>query len=183
MATLGPAYAMHAVPPPMQGRRKCELEWCDQRAQVRPGGAHTAAYCRPHARWFGTQRKASSIGFRVGYFAARAKLEDFDSSRVQMPLYGRQGMMDQRCSHCGALVFRGEWGTKEFGLCCRGGKLKHLPKLPKAPAPLSELYAGAGAAAEHFKQNARRYNAALAFASFNDSRGGAVERPSVEGGT
>ena len=181
VAKLGLAFATEAKPASARGRRKCGVEWCDNRAQVRLGGAAADAYCKQHVRWFGRQAAASGAGYRVGYFAARARLEDFASSRVWVPVYGKKGVMDQRCPHCGALFFKGEWGTQSFGLCCRSGKLKHLPKLPKAPAPLSDLYAGLGDAAEHFKQNVRRYNAALAFASFNDSRGAGTERPAAEG--
>jgi len=82
--------------------------------------------------------------------------------------------MKDRCPHCRALHFKCEASRNGFNLCCRQGKLKYVPVLPPAPAPLAGLLSGTGRRSEEFKQNIRRYNAALAFASFNDG-GGAAE--------
>jgi len=79
--------------------------------------------------------------------------------------------MRERCQHCRALYFECESSRTGFALCCRDGKLKGLPCLPPAPEPLASLLRNQSPKAEAFKQNIRRYNAALAFASFANSRG------------
>eukprot|EP00973_Karenia_brevis_P037314 5144077-Karenia_brevis.AAC.1 len=79
--------------------------------------------------------------------------------------------MKQRCQRCRALHFECERSRNGFNLCCRGGKLKDVPRLPPAPEPLAGLLRSQTPSADAFKQNIRRYNAALAFASFADARG------------
>ena len=85
--------------------------------------------------------------------------------------------MEGRCPRCSACYFPCEKTSSEFWMCCRGGKLNGIPVLPPAPEPFAKLLKGTGARARAFKDDVRRYNAALAFGSFNDARGnGAFER-------
>ena len=152
----------------LQRYRKCAVEWCEGRARTRVGSTH---YCSAHWRWYATQNRKTGVGYRAGYFAGRCRLEDFDSTRVLPYAFGHRGLMRERCQHCRALYFECESSRTGFALCCRDGKLKGLPCLPPAPEPLASLLRNQSPKAEAFKQNIRRYNAALAFASFANSRG------------
>ena len=169
----------------------CAVEWCTERARVKvkAGGqragwrarhrAPTRAYCKAHVRWFGSRNARSGVGFREGYFAARAKPEDFETARVRLCSFGEDGIMDKQCKHCGAFYFAVEGPRESFGVCCRRGKLKFIPKLPPAPQALAALFKGRGKLATAFKQDVRRYNGALAFASFTDARS---DLPTERGG-
>ena len=78
------------------------------------------------------------------------------------------GNMDNRCNHCGSLNFPNEQVGQppHFALCCRNGKLKHLPPAQPAPPELRELLTSPSRAARDFRGNIRVYNSALAFVSF-----------------
>lgn len=139
------------------------------------------AYCKVHARWHAVQNRRTGLGYRVGYLAGKSKLEDFHSSSVLPHSLCVGAVLKKRCRYCRALYFGCESSRAGFGLCCRSGKLKHVPVLPHAPAPLANLLSGKARHSEHFKQNIRRYNAALAFASFNDARGGVLDQSNPAG--
>jgi hypothetical protein len=153
--------------------RCCDVEWCDERA--RETVPSEGSFCKAHARWFGIQDRSTGLGYRSGYFAGRSKPEDFRSSRVLLHLMGQNPVMEGRCQFCNALYFTCEAARSGFNLCCRQGKLKHVPTLPPAPQPLARLLSAGGRQSDEFRQNIRRYNAALAFASFNDAGGAVVD--------
>ena len=170
-----PEYSGHIVrlaPVAKQGRRCCDVEWCQEHAQCRVPSA--GRFCKAHARWCGSQDRRTGLGYRAGYFAGRSKPEHFRSSQVLLHLMGESPLMAERCRFCKALSFECEAARSGFNLCCRQGKLKHVPTLPPAPQPLSRLLSAGGSQSDDFKQNIRRYNAALAFASFNDAGSTAV---------
>ena len=106
----------------------------------------------------------------MGYFATRAKLEDFATARVRQCTLGKDGVMDKQCALRNAFYFASERAPQALSMCCRMGKLKFVSPLPPAPEPLARLLAGKGADTVAFKENVWRYNGALAFASFNDAR-------------
>ena len=156
-----------------QSHRCCDVEWCDKRArQTMP--LH-GTFCKAHARWFGTPDRRTGLGYRSGYFAGRSKPEDFRSVQVLLHSMGQSPVMEMRCRFCNALYFECEAGRTGFNICCRQGKLKHVPTLPPAPQPLARLLSTGGRQSDEFKQNIRRYNAALAFASFNDASSAAMD--------
>ena len=92
--------------------------------------------------------------------------------------YVLDGMVD-RCEFCGALNFPAEsvgtGAARRVTLCCKGGKLSHLPPIPDAPEPLRSWLLAPDARGRAFRNNIRRYNAALSFVSFGanvEVRGG-----------
>lgn len=109
-----------------------------------------------------------------------ANLDLFADDMV--PEYVLDGMVD-RCEFCGALNFPAERvGTsvsRRVTLCYKGGKLSHLPPIPDAPEPLRSWLLAPGAHGRAFRNNIRRYNAALSFVSFGDHvevRGGHAQQ-------
>lgn len=78
--------------------------------------------------------------------------------------------MTTRCDFCLAWNFADEKvhsaGGRRVTLCCKAGKICHLPTPPDAPEPLRSLLLDSTRLARHFRQNIRRYNAAMSFVSF-----------------
>ena len=94
-------------------------------------------------------------------------IEEYNDSMVDTLIL--EGMVLQ-CPLCGSWNFLAE--SVQFGrsrrvtLCCKGGKLSHLPPVPDAPEPLRSWLLGTSAVSRTFRQNIRRYNAAMSFVSF-----------------
>src|SRR5205814_6424092 len=80
------------------------------------------------------------------------------------------GLMEQTCPHCGALHWLAERSTNSsilnprWQLCCQNGEVD-LPPMPEPPPFLRHLFEDNDDTSKHFRQNSRRYNAALAFTS------------------
>ena len=80
--------------------------------------------------------------------------------------------MEHTCPKCGAFHWLGERIQKTgsttlhplFGMCCSDGKIK-LPAPAPPPEPLKQLFSASTPEAQHFRQNIRQYNSALAFTS------------------
>ncbi|KIH65343.1 hypothetical protein ANCDUO_04339 [Ancylostoma duodenale] len=91
------------------------------------------------------------------------------------------GVMDVRCTECGALSFRGKCATdrsKEgFNMCCNFGNVI-IPRFRNFPVELkSILQDHTSEVGQQFRKNIRRYNSALAMASM----GANVEVPQRHG--
>ena len=103
----------------------------------------------------------------VADFPPTTSLDDFTDAVIE-PL--DLGPMDLRCEFCNALHFRdelvGAGRTRHMSLCCKNGKLRHVPALPDAPEPLRSLLLCGTRAGQHFRGHIRRYNAAMSFISF-----------------
>lgn len=78
------------------------------------------------------------------------------------------GAMDAICQHCQARHFRSERIQGHFSSCCNNGlvALDADRTLQQPPETLMALLIDDGAADRHFRQEIRRYNSVLAFASF-----------------
>ena len=78
------------------------------------------------------------------------------------------GGMERACEHCGSWNFEGELVGQplHFNICCRNGKLSHLPKIPEPPEELHDLLAGRDVESRKFRERIREYNSALSFVSF-----------------
>ena len=79
------------------------------------------------------------------------------------------GGMDVSCIHCHAKrwvkeMVRKERGIPIFGNCCSHGKVR-LTALQPVPAVLRQLWLGNHPEANHFKNNAWRYNSIFQMAS------------------
>ena len=92
-------------------------------------------------------------------------LEDYLDSDIPTLAFGS---MTLRCSHCEALHFPAERNKTAgtLSLCCKNGKLAHLPPVPDAPEPLRTYLVSAAPEARAFRKQIRRYNAAMSFVSF-----------------
>ena len=103
------------------------------------------------------------------------------------------GEFDSQCKLCTAWHFRRECVQASSGtdglkctLCCSGGRTKDVPNIQAPPIMLRELLGSSREARQRynqqfFKDNIRRYNAAMAFASFGDPGGVSAARPSGTG--
>ena len=70
------------------------------------------------------------------------------------------GIFDKCCGDCGAYYFHVECGAgSRCNLCCGHGRAKDVPRVADAPRTLTELLGE-----PHFRENIRRYNAAMSFA-------------------
>ena len=112
-------------------------------------------------------QKRSAAGVAVNPFVANVPLDKYtDSLMTTLKLDG----MTTRCDFCLAWNFADEKvqsaGGRRVTLCCKAGKICHLPTLPDAPEPLRSLLLDSTSLAKHFRQNIRRYNAAMSFVSF-----------------
>jgi len=77
------------------------------------------------------------------------------------------GKMEHECQHCGALHFETEKNyLKQFGSCCKSGKVSPKPMTPY-PEPLLSWLSKDNESSRHFRANIRKYNSAFAFASFS----------------
>lgn len=77
------------------------------------------------------------------------------------------GSLNKRCQYCDALFFPAERGSRgQFSLCCKNGKVAHLPAVADAPEPLRSYLRGSDAASRNFRQVLQRYNSAMSFISF-----------------
>lgn len=75
------------------------------------------------------------------------------------------GLMNEECKHCGALHFKAEKKNNHFMKCCRNGKLKLVDEKPY-PKELEDLLSCKDMMhSKDFRQNIRKYNSALSFAS------------------
>ena len=82
------------------------------------------------------------------------------------------GRMEHTCPKCGALHWLDERVQKAgsttlhplFGMCCSDGNIR-LPAPPPPPEPIKQLFSASTPEAQHFRQNIRQYNSALAFTS------------------
>ena len=107
-------------------------------------------------------QKRSAAGVAVNPFVANVPLDKYtDSLMTTLKLDG----MTTRCDFCLAWNFADEKvqsaGGRRVTLCCKAGKICHLPTLPDAPEPLRSLLLDSTPLAKHFRQNIRRYNAAI----------------------
>ena len=76
------------------------------------------------------------------------------------------GALDAVCRHCAALHFEGERTQRGgFSECCAQGKVALQPLGP-IPRLLELLLTGDDPDSRNFRENIRRYNSALAMASF-----------------
>ena len=76
------------------------------------------------------------------------------------------GALDAACRHCAALHFEGERTQRGgFSECCAQGKVALQPLGP-TPRLLELLLTGDEPDSRNFQGNIRRYNSALAMASF-----------------
>ena len=73
------------------------------------------------------------------------------------------GPMNKICPHCQAFRF-----LEESNNCCHNGKVE-LPPLADYPSELKEMILGQGESSKHFIRDIRKYNSAMAFASFGCS--------------
>ena len=91
-------------------------------------------------------------------------------------------VFDKECIHFGALHFKAEAGTTGlFTLCCGQGRAKAVPRI-RTPITFKDLLPDRAACEltlrqEHFRDNIRRYNAGMCFASFG---GAAVSKENEE---
>ena len=70
------------------------------------------------------------------------------------------GKMLKQCLHCCAFRF-----TSELTNCCHNGKVS-LPNLKPFPSELKDLFSRKTAQSKNFVENIRKYDSAMAFASF-----------------
>lgn len=76
------------------------------------------------------------------------------------------GKMEHKCQDCGALHFLKEKNARgKYSSCCAGGNVR-LPPLSPYPVRFKNLLEGDTAEAKNFRANIRKYNSAMAFASF-----------------
>lgn len=129
---------------------KCAIEWCDKRARTAVAGTEPPiTACKKHAVWLAASVPGTKIGYRLGHFAARCKLEDYVFGRMPQTLMSSDGRFELRCAYCRALRFASERvkGTRDedrwvFAKCCNHGKLRDIPCLPPAPTELAALLSG-----------------------------------------
>jgi virulence-associated protein VagC len=77
------------------------------------------------------------------------------------------GPMNVKCNFCQALHFKSEKPrANQFSSCCSKGKVILSP-LTEPNDLYKSLFTGNNSASEHFLQNIRNYNSALAFASMS----------------
>src|SRR5436305_5183096 len=82
------------------------------------------------------------------------------------------GLMEHICQYCGAIHWLAERSKKSSNTnlcwqrCCQNGEV-NLPLMPDPPPFLRHLFEDNDPTSKHFRQNSRRYNAALAFTSLS----------------
>ena len=77
------------------------------------------------------------------------------------------GANDNPCRHCGALMWKSECtypSKKNYGLCCKSGRVDIRPPKPP-PEPLRSLLNGTHELSKFFRINIRKFNTRLSFAS------------------
>ena len=164
---------------PVALRPLCDWPSCDRHRLVGP-------YCKRHARMHDSScEPAPSPSVGSGGAArsqlkralpqvhepeargGKATLDDFEDALVET--FVLEGMTLQ-CPSCGAWNFPGErvrsGRSLRVTLCCKGGKLSHLPPLPDAPEPLRSWLRGSTTMSRNFRLHIRRYNSAMSFVSF-----------------
>ena len=124
------------------------------------------------------QKGASFQGLCKACFRARfpdaactAFLDNQAYTDVRCPTHSctasEDGTFDKCCGDCGAYYFHVECGAgSRCNLCCGHGRAKDVPRVADAPRTLTELLGE-----PHFRENTRRYNAAMSFASFAEQSG------------
>lgn len=74
------------------------------------------------------------------------------------------GTMRHECPDCHALLWHRELSNKQYGLCCKKGKVKlEMPEPP--PSDLLQLLDHKGPHHSHFMRFIRAYNCSLQMAS------------------
>ena len=155
--------------PPKALRPKCPWPGCHRRTRNR-GQPLCAQHQqerpqRDNARQRAQKRAAADVA--ESPFVVHVPLDKYtDSLMTTLKLDG----MTTRCDFCLAWNFADEKvqsaGGRRVTLCCKAGKICHLPTPPDAPGPLRSLLLDSTPLARHFRQNIRRYNAAMSFVSF-----------------
>lgn len=97
----------------------------------------------------------------------RFDIENFDEDNI---LYTEHdaGLMNKECNECCALMFEDESllnKKKQYALCCQKGQIS-LPKLNEMPQELVDLLVKNDRRGKFFRKHIRKFNSALAFASF-----------------
>ncbi|RWS00039.1 hypothetical protein B4U80_11394, partial [Leptotrombidium deliense] len=97
------------------------------------------------------------------YFAARVIINDDDVFAYDI------GSLSISCQFCDAIHFNKEKIGNHFKSCCHNGKvILPISKRIRSPNPeIERLLKDNSADAKNYRQNIRKYNAALAFASMN----------------
>ena len=97
--------------------------------------------------------------------------------------YLDDGDPDYKCSHCGTIMWYGEWLNKRrnaknptFSLCCMQGQVQ-LPLLKEPPTILKNLLEGDDPRSRHFQKHIGPYNMVFSFTSL----GGKVQRTLKKG--
>ena len=155
--------------PPKALRPECTWPGCHRRTRNR-GQPLRAQHQqerpqRDNARQRAQKRAAADVA--ESPFVVHVPLDKYtDSLMTTLKLDG----MTTRCDFCLAWNFADEKvhsaGGRRVTLCCKAGKICHLPTPPDAPEPLRSLLLDSTRLARHFRQNIRRYNAAMSFVSF-----------------
>ena len=182
-----------------RSRHRCVVQWCPAPARrVRFSDDSPVVYvCGSHRRWFGPQDIKSGRGFRKGYLAAAASVDEYVYGRVPAARLSVSGTLDRTCTFCGALYFNAEAvaasrssvAGRIFTRCCQRGAHASLPSLPDVPPLLASLLTGQPPDAcssaraclqgkmktwpqlcRHFQDNIRAYNCALGFAAYADAQ-------------
>jgi len=172
--------APDSVPHDAQQRRtRCHIEWCLEIARGR--GDDNNFYCKKHVAW--------PCG-RSGILAGKCLLENFKDEQHTtfscscLP----SGEWDGRCATCDALYFKTECSRTSssadgvrFTLCCSGGKTSNIPRINLPGGILKEMFASDATtrAAKDFREQIRRYNAAMGFVSFSDPGSEAAASPTA----
>lgn len=106
-------------------------------------------------------------------------------SNLPQPIYPHDlGNMDEECPYCHARHWYDEHNRKradgklEFYACCANGKVS-LPLLEKPPPFLMGLFTNRDYTSRHFRENIRRFNAALAFTSVGVEQDRRVTTPGI----
>lgn len=100
-----------------------------------------------------------------------------DACSQHMLARSKNGIFDRKCKFCTAWLFgkecskiSGQDVAEQCSLCCGNGCARHVPKIqtPNVSRQLlvSEINASSGSERYDFRQNTRRYNAAMCFVSF-----------------
>lgn len=166
-------------------RPRCRWPDCKRAGR----GGQDDGYCRQHSLWRqgqsgpepeapGTARpKKRSQAHLLPPPAQRAAPLEFLGANMPLDEY-QDGLVETfilegmtlKCPLCGSWNFPAEkvqsGSFRRVTLCCKGGKLAHLPALPDAPEPLRSWLQSSDGRGRHFRENIRRYNAAMSFVSF-----------------
>ena len=109
--------------------------------------------------------KASNSKYETPKFRMIGGIDKFkETDNKFKPCY--IGKMDQKCPHCGAMLFKDELSSSpnKWNLCCKNGKIQ-LKSPHRPPKALHRLFTSNTELAKYFRNNIILINSALALSS------------------